>query len=261
MKKLFARLLFIPLTVIFLNHTLWIIERFLTANIYFCAQTLQSLPFESHPASLILFAFFVFWIAALLVLEILAHFKKDFNLSYWLKHLRYAPIATLFFANFIVIFFDAGMIEFSKWRIRNYVYGNSDFVHKPELDLHNDYRGWCGNGYFWRRSNLYFDVASEGLTDENPHVRARALLITREVADTLVNGTDGSRFNEVLRKGCLDSDSIVRQAAQMALYTGETDCERFLLPADDKAKKKVEFFRNSFYNLNSYEKFVSTKTH
>jgi hypothetical protein len=232
MKKLIARLLFIPLTAIFLYHALSIVERFLTNQIYFCDRTLQGLPFQWHPVSFILFAFFVFWIAAHSVLEIAAYFKKDFNFSYWLRHLRYAPVAVLIFSRFIVIFFDAGMIQYSKWRVGNYVYGNSEIVAKPDFEPHNDYRGWCGNGYQTRASELYFEIAAGGLKDKNSRIRTRALLMTAEVADTIFNGTDTKRFNEILKKSCLDSDSAVRAAAQSVLSDRKTDCREFLLSSN-----------------------------
>jgi hypothetical protein len=229
MEKLIVRLLLIPLTAAFLYQALSIVERFLTNLIYFCARTIEGFPFRLHPVSFILLVFFIFWLAAQLVLEILAHFKQDINLSYWLRHLRYAPIAALILAQFIVVFFDAGMIEFSKLRIENYVYNNSAVIAKPDFALHNDYRGWCGNGYPARKSDLYFDTAAEGLKDESPQVRARALLMTGKVADLFLNGTDTKRFNEKLKTSCLDADSTVRNTAQSVLHDRGTDCEQISL--------------------------------
>jgi hypothetical protein len=172
------------------------------------------------------------WMTAHLALEISAVFSENFRFKRLLVNLRYAPVVILFLSAFIVPAYDAAMIAYSKRQIRNYVFSASDSIAEPVLYLHNDYRHWCGNGFIAARSYHYFETATEGLSDENPRVRARALLMTEEVADTIINGTDKERFDEILKKSCLDSDSAVRRMAEKIMFDGGTDCRRFLISPD-----------------------------
>ncbi len=185
------------------------------------------------------FVFYLFpilsllWLLSHLTIEILNHRKPDYRFDIFLKHFRNAPLAVLVSSILITFAFDFGMIEYSKWKIKNYVFDETKNLEIPHLALHNDYRGWCGNGYFANTSYLYYDTASEQLNNENPNIRARALLVTNEVAD-IFNGTDRQRFKIVLTAACKDSSETVRETAESVLTNSflnseKQNCQNFIL--------------------------------
>jgi hypothetical protein len=185
-QKLFLRILFVPVSGLFVLQLFSLFGRAL--NDIFYSLTTDSnyrvfLRYETRERIILWFS--LFWIIALFALEIFAAFSSGFRFRRLLTNLRYAPSMVLIFSTAIVIFFDLGMIEFSKRQIRNYVYSDSGAIEKPDFRPHVDYRGWCGNGYTARESDLYFDVAAEGISAENPKVRARSFLMTLEVRDFL----------------------------------------------------------------------------
>jgi hypothetical protein len=228
MSKLIARILFIPVNAFILYILIGQLRRDVSNLTYFFFDERSGVYEKISPFFSVFTVIFFVWIISHFVLEIAAYFKKQNTISYWLKHLRYAPTAVLIFSIFITISFDMGMIANSKRQIRNFVYDDSQPIEYPEFALHNDYRGWCGNGYISHRSYLYLDTATEGLNNENPQVRARALLMTYKVADLFFNGTDREQFDEVLRKSCLDSSSIVVKTAEDVLKEAESNCKNFL---------------------------------
>ncbi len=124
-----------------------------------------------------------------ITIEITAYLSKNFTYKRLLTNLRYAPIAILVVSGIVVLTYDAGMIAYSKQQIRNYIFNDSQLIVKSDFRLHNNYRHWCGNGASAYENYLYFDVASEGINNENPYVRARSLLMTEEVRDW-INGGD-----------------------------------------------------------------------
>lgn len=224
--KLSLRILFIPIVGLFVLQLFSVFGRSLNNLVYNLTDDSKLhvfLRFDTR--EFIILWISLFWLVSLFVLEICAAFRENFNFRRLLTNMRYAPIFMLIFSSVIVIAFDLGMIEHSKWKIRNYVYNSSDSIEKPELKLHVDYRGWCGNGYSARESDLYFDVAAEGLTDENPKVRARAFLMTLSVRD-FFNGGDEAKLDKVLRKTCGDADLAVRNLAEA--YLENTGCEKYL---------------------------------
>jgi hypothetical protein len=226
-KQLSWRILFIPVSGLFVLQLFSLFGRALNDLFYFLTADTDYHFFLRYDArdKIILWSS-LFWVISLLTFEIIAVFSANFRFRRLLTNLRFAPLMILFISTVIVIFFDLGMIEYSKWRIRNYVFSDSNVIVKPDFRPHVDYRGWCGNGYSARESDLYFDVATEGITDENPKVRARAFLMTLEVRDFL-NGGDRGNFEDVLRKTCRDTEFEVRNLAEN--YLGEdSSCQKFL---------------------------------
>lgn len=224
--KLTLRILFIPVNGFFVLQLFSLFGRSLNSLVYNLTEDSKFHIFLRYDTrDFVILWFSVFWIVSLFILEICAAFLKNFKFRRLLTNLRYAPFFSLLFSTVIVIAFDLGMIEYSKHQIRNYVFSNSDSIEKSDFKPHVDYRGWCGNGYTARESDLYFDVASEGLTAENPKVRARALLMTLEVRDFL-NGADFAKLDEVLKKICQDSDFEVRNLAEK--YLEKSGCEKYL---------------------------------
>lgn len=171
----------------------------------------------------------ILWIPVLIGLEIGAHFRKSLRRSRVLIHFRYAPICVSIFSIAVILIADAGLIEYSKLQLRAYVFDRNAEVTAPDIKLHSDYRGWCGNGYSPNISYHYLQTAEEGLDDNRPEVRARSLLVTYEAAD-LFNGTDREHFDGILSKACQDQSSIVRAAANEILVRNESDCTEFRLP-------------------------------
>ena len=222
-KKLSWRILFIPVSGLFVLYFFALFGR--SINFIFYDLT-GGFPLGPETRDKFVFGFLMFWMISLFCLELSAAFLKNFRLQRLLTNLRFAPVAISLFTVTVILIFDLGMIEYSKWRIRNYVYSESNLIEKPDFRPHVDYRGWCGNGYSARESGLYFDVAAEGIDDENPKVRARALLMTLEVRDFL-NGGDQTKLDDVLRKACRDTDFEVWNLAEK--HFGENSgCLKFL---------------------------------
>ncbi len=225
-KNLSLRILFIPFVGLFVLQLFSVFGRSLNTLIYNLTEDTEfHIFFRYDTRDFVILWISFFWLVSLFLLEICAAFQKNFKFRRLLTNLRYAPFFITLFSTISILAFDLGMIEHSKWKIRNYVYNGSDSIEKPAFRPHVDYRGWCGNGYSARESDLYFDAAAEGLSDENPKVRARAFLMTLEVRDFL-NGGDKAKLDEVFRKTCRDSDLEVRNLA--VVYMENTGCEKYL---------------------------------
>ena len=161
---------------------------------------------------------FVFWLATWTVLELLALWRKKKPFPLLLTHLRYAPMAVIAFFLISVTSFYQSMILHSKWKIRQYVYSNASPASPPSLELHNDHRGWCGNGYSAAIYALYADTAAEGFESTDPAVRARSLQASIEVYDWL-NGVDDGPFPRLIERASSDPDPTIRKIA--AGFRGE----------------------------------------
>ena len=157
-----------------------------------------------------------------LIAEIVDIFASSQRLSGLLFHFRFGPVVVLFLSSLITLGCDAAMIEISKYRIRQYVFDSGESTEPPQIKLFNNYRHWCGNGFSAQENYLYFDTASSGIDNEDPHVRARSLLMAADVRDFL-NGGD-PRFREYLRAACDDDDPIVYQTAETYLRDSNTSC-------------------------------------
>ena len=152
------------------------------------------------------------WLIGLVSLEIVWLWRKRKPFPRLLSHLRYGPVAVLIFSIAITLSFDAVMIEHSKYVIRSYVHGRSNPESIVDLKLHNDYRGWCGNGYTAREYYLYAETAAEGFSSPDPAVRARSLQASVAVYDWL-NGVDDGPFYPIMDKAVRDDDPLVRAIA------------------------------------------------
>ena len=162
------------------------------------------------------------WLISWAVLELI---NKENSSSRLLTHFRYAPVATFIFFVVTVSAYDQVMILHSKWTIRQYVYGSASPEVSPSLELHTNYRGWCGNGYTASIYALYGDVAAEGFESSDPAVRARSLRASIEVYDWL-NGVDDGPFPHLIERARNDPDPLVRSiAVDFLVDTGIIDDE------------------------------------
>jgi hypothetical protein len=175
----------------------------------------------------VIFGVSVGWIITHIICEIAAYLSKNFGYKRLLTNLRYAPIVILVFSGIVVLSYDVGMIAYSKQQVRNYIFSDSNSIAEPDFRLHNNYRHWCGNGAIAYENYLYFDAASEGINNTNPYIRARSLLMTREVGNWL-NGGD-KKFDNFLANSCRDSNIIVQNVAESILSKSQSSCQEFLL--------------------------------
>lgn len=152
------------------------------------------------------------WLVAWIVLETVTACLKLNPLPRLLTHLRYAPISILLFFLAAVLAYDQAMIVHSRWKIRNYVYGTASPKISVSLELHNNYRGWCGNGSSATIYALYADTAGEGFESSDPAVRARSLSASIEVYDWL-NGVSDGPFPELIARASNDPHPLVRKIA------------------------------------------------
>src|SRR5262249_3927956 len=113
---------------------------------------------------------FCSWIAIWILFEIISQYRKRKSLQSLLLHFRFGPLAS--FLLFIPILFvnDFILIQYSKIQITQYVFSNADPQQKPNLILHNDYRGFCGNAYDEHNYWLYGEVAAKGFENPDPKV-------------------------------------------------------------------------------------------
>ncbi len=158
------------------------------------------------------------WLVAWIISEFVTACLKLNPLPRLLTHLRYAPIAIFSFFLATVLAYDQAMILHSKWKIRNYVYGDASPGISTSLELHNNHRGWCGNGYPATIYALYADTAAEGFESSDPAVRARSLSASIEVYDWL-NGVSDGPFPELIGRASKDPDPMIRKIA--AEFRGE----------------------------------------
>ena len=149
------------------------------------------------------------WLISWIVLELIS---KENSSPRLLTHFRYAPVATFIFFVVTVIAYDQVTILHSKWMIRQYVYGSASPETSPSLELHNPYRGWCGNGVSAAKYAIYADAAAEGFESSDPAVRARSLRASVEVYDSW-NGVDYGPFPQLIERADNDPDPLVRRIA------------------------------------------------
>ncbi len=161
-----------------------------------------------------------------LILELLVHSSLKLRLTRVMSHLRYGPAAVMLVFVVTVILYDLAMIEISRYRIRSYVYNGSTLVTEPDFDmLHNNDRGWCGNGVAATYQRLYYPTASAELGDPDPAVRARAFLAAAEVRDFL-NGSP--QFKAHTADACRDESEVVRNAVERHLAGWKSSCREKL---------------------------------
>ncbi|MCU0237936.1 MAG: hypothetical protein MUC29_00710 [Pyrinomonadaceae bacterium] len=225
MKKQILHILIIPFTALFLFNIFDILFR---ASSFLFESNFKWEKFEI--LELFFQSVFFLWLGSQLILEIVNLFKKSYQINRILNILRYTPIVSYFLAFlFIVPSFDAMMIQYSKQQIRNYVLTESNKIEKPDLYLHNDYRGWCGNGYEPRENELYIDTAIQEFDNAEPKVRARTLLITAKISNSIFHSSeDKDFFQNMLKKACADSSEIVVKTAESFLLIEKTNCKEIL---------------------------------
>jgi hypothetical protein len=220
--KTLARILWVPVSaLILLKLTLVFSSSTNSLLYYFTVDTYDT--WLTYPAIEIAVVLFVACTAALhLILEVIATFKQHVAGSRLLAHLRYGALSIFLIYLAVLLVFDFAMIEVSKYRIRSYVFESGMSISKPDVYLHNDYRGWCGNGFTDREEDLYFDTAAAGRSEGDPFVRARSLLMMAKVRD-LLNGPD-PRYYEYLKEGCADPDDVVSSTTKNILSGSRYTC-------------------------------------
>jgi hypothetical protein len=152
------------------------------------------------------------WLISWIILEVITSWRKKNSFPRLLTHFRYAPVATFIFFLVTVIAYDQAMILRSKQSIRQYVHGSGSPEASPSLELHSNYRGWCGNGYTAAIYDNYADTAAEGFASSDPAVRARSLRASIEVYDGL-NGVNDGPFPHLIEQARIDPDPLVRRIA------------------------------------------------
>lgn len=156
----------------------------------------------------------VIWLVPLVALETFLLWRNKNPFPRLLTHLRFAPLAIMFFSIVVTIAFDAAMVQYSKYQIRDYVYGDAPPENEFRLKLHNTYRGWCGNGYSANEYRLYAETAAEGFSSADPKVRARSLRISIQTYDWLNGVEKDSPFSKLIKQAAQDEDLLVRQMAE-----------------------------------------------
>lgn len=129
-----------------------------------------------------------------------------------LTHLCYGPIAILVFSIVTIIASDFLMIQYSRWQLVSWIHSDAPVTETPAFTLHNNDRGWCGNGRTATRYYLYGDTAAAYIDNPDPAIRARALQASMYVYDWLNNPYEGPSIT-ALRKASTDSDPTVRDIA------------------------------------------------
>jgi hypothetical protein len=225
-KSFIARLLFVPVNGLFAFAFFAHLGKSLNDLIYNLTENNYLIFLRFDTRDTVIFWTAASWIAAHLIFETIQFLSSNFRYKKLLTNLRYAPVMILIISGFAVVSYDAGMIAYSRQQIRNYIYNDSQLVIEPDISLHNNYRSWCGNGFFAQENYLYFDTASEGINDENPFVRSRSLIMMSEVRDW-INGGD-KRFDDHLANSCRDPDALVRNTAEVLLNDSDSSCQRLL---------------------------------
>ena len=159
----------------------------------------------------------VLWMALWAFLEIRSD-RSGWPIPKVLTHLRYGPVAIVALSIAMILVYDAVLIQCSRWQIDYYVHSDAPVTELPELRLHNNDRGFCGNGKAATEYALYGDAAAAYFADPDPAIRARALQASMYVYDWINHPKDGPSI-VVLNKAASDPDPMVRDIA--ARYSAE----------------------------------------
>lgn len=152
------------------------------------------------------------WMGLWAFLEVL-NFSRSTRLApRLLTHLRYGPIAVVFFFIVAVAASDFMLVQYSRLKIVGYIHSDASVTEHAALELHNPDRGWCGNGRAATEYYLYGDTAAAYIDDPDPAVRARALQASIQIYDWLNKPVDGPSI-DALRKALSDPDPKVREIA------------------------------------------------
>jgi sterol desaturase/sphingolipid hydroxylase (fatty acid hydroxylase superfamily) len=160
-EKIIARLLFVPITGVFAFLLFTQFGKSLNGLIYNLTEDNYLIFLRYDTRDTVIFGVTVSWIITHIIFEIVAYLYKDFKCKRFLALLRYSPIAILIISVLAVQAYDAGMINYSKQQIRNYIYDDAQLIIEPDIRLHNNYRHWSGNGASATENYLYFETVSE----------------------------------------------------------------------------------------------------
>ena len=191
------------------------------------------------------------WVIALVALETIWLWRRSKPFPRTLTHLRYAPLAIFLFFITITMVFNAAMVQYSKYQIRAYVYGDTPPEQEVTLDLHNTDRGWCVNGRLATQYWLYGNTAAEGFSSSDPAVRARSLRASFQVSYSS-NGVDEGPFPQIIKRAAQDGDPLVRDLAAKYLEKREAlvDASQMLRSRKSVSKSKPhQEPRNSSQNI------------
>lgn len=151
----------------------------------------------------------VLWMVTCAFLELRSLRRAGQPTPKLLTHLRYGPIAVLILSIATILATDQFLIQYSRWQLVRWIHADAPVTEEPVLNLHNNDRGWCGNGRLATRYYLYGDTAAAYIDDPDPRIRARSLQASMYVYD---RSNDGPAV-DALRKAEVDSDPQVRDIA------------------------------------------------
>ncbi len=154
----------------------------------------------------------ILWVAAWVCLETRAKLDSPRQRPRMLSHLRYGPAAVLLLSIAAVFATDQALIEYSRFQIVRYIHSDAPPREGPSFSLHNDDRGFCGNGRAARRYELYGSTPAAYYDDPDPAVRARAVQAGAYVYDWINSPGDGPAW-DVLVKAHNDPAPLVREVA------------------------------------------------
>jgi hypothetical protein len=152
------------------------------------------------------------WMASWAFLEIRRLKRPRRPTPKLLTHVRYGPIAILVFSIAAIVASDFLLIQYSRWQIVRYIHSDAPVTERPSLELHNNYRHWCGNGLAANEYYLYGDTPLAYIDAPEAATRARALQASMYVYDWINHPNDGPSI-EALKKATADPDAMVREVA------------------------------------------------
>jgi len=152
------------------------------------------------------------WMATWALLELRNLTRSGRPTPKLLTHLRYGPVAILIFSVATILASDFLLIQYSRWQLVRWIHSDAPVTERPPLKLHNNDRGWCGNGRSANEYDLYGDTAAAYIDDADPAIRARALQASMYVYDWLNHPNDGPSI-AALKKATTDPDPMVRNLA------------------------------------------------
>ena len=154
----------------------------------------------------------VLWMATWAFLELRSANRVGLPTPKLLTHLRYGPIAILVLSVVTILASDQFLIQYSRWQLVRWIHSDVPVTEKLPLNLYNNYRGWCGNGWSANEYYLYGDTPAPYIDDPDPATRARALQASMYVYDWVNEPNDGPSI-AALKKATTDSDPTVRDIA------------------------------------------------
>ncbi len=158
------------------------------------------------------------WMMLWALLEMRNHRRFPQRTPRILTHLRYGPVAVLVLSLAAIFGYDTLMIEYSRGQLVRYIHSDAEVTETPSFNLHNNDRGFCGNGMAATEYALYGSTPAAYIDDPDPATRARALQASMYVYDWLNHPKDGPSI-DALKKAAADPDPMVRSIA--AKYIAE----------------------------------------